>query len=181
MSNFRKGFCIGGCLNFSTAQSLSGLSVQTPLGRLLSANRRLSYKHQMRVKASESVGKSFYFLRVGEGLSERLRALEMIREAHLRPAVMSETFSIASLPFSQIRAAAIQTVNRRSAGERDSFCSKVCLLCAGSDMFIDEYQLSPLVACEDHVPVVVNAINAGYKVHRKLCIPVTDHLFERWA
>ena len=157
------------------------MSIQTPLGKFSAANnRRLAYKHWLNVTASESIGKGFHFLRVGEGFGEISRTLEILRDLRLRPAVMSESFSIARLPFSQIRTAAIQTVKKSE--EHGSFRSKVCLLCVGTEMIMDGMQFGALMICEDQMPgVVVNVINTSHKVHHKVCIPVTSHLYERWV
>ena len=181
MSRIRKSFRLGGYLTFSNAKSLSAVSVQTPFGRLSTVNsRRLVYEHHAAVKAGDSVGRNFYFLRFEEGLDSMPSILEELHGTHLRPAIMSETFSLACLPFSQIRKAAIQTVETTKLREFKSFEGKVCLLCAGTDMHIEGCKLNTLMVCEEQVPVMVNAINTSHSVHHKVCIPVTDDVFGRW-
>lgn len=89
MSRIRESFRLGGYLTFSTPKSLSGVSVQTPFGRLSAVNnRRLVCEHQAVVTASESVGRNFYFLRFEEGLDSVPSILKMLRGTNLRPAIM---------------------------------------------------------------------------------------------
>jgi hypothetical protein len=164
-----KNFALGGVLSFPKAKPLSGVSVHTPVGVVSAANRnKLVYSDYTSVKASDSVGKAFYFYRAGEGLEEMTKSLELLQRMGMRPALFSEAYAIATLPFSLIREAAIQTEAKHHG---TSFKMKVCLRCLGSDMLIDGLALSPLLVC-DRDEVRVNAIRKDNPVHSRNCIPV---------
>ena len=167
--SIRKNFALGGVLSFPRAKSLIGVSIHTPVGAVSAVNRhKLAYHDFANLKASDSVGKTFHFFRVGDGLDEMTKSLEAIRSMGMRPALFSEAYCLATLPFFMIREAAIQTEMKHS---ETSFRMKVCLRCLGSDLLIDGLELSPLLICDED-EVKVNAIRKDNPVHFKNCIPV---------